>query len=153
VREPDAVMQELCRFLRIPFDSRMVRLEGADRSAIEEGPHHSLVKSEEIVASRNGSTGLPPALKSKIERYIHMWREQSQGAWPRYPESLEEVCGNPSVSEKLRDRVAYKALSAWHHTIPVVFSLVPFPVWQRYRKFNDARRYRRSFRNADANLD
>ncbi len=153
VRDPAAIMRELCSFLQIPFDARMIRLEGADRSAIQEGPHHSLVKSEEIVGSRNTPEGLPPAVKNKIERYVHMWREQSQGAWPLYPESLENVSANPSAWERLRDRVTYKVLSAWHHTIPVVFSFVPFAVWQRYRTFNDARRYRRSFRGEDAKLD
>lgn len=146
VRDPDATMRELCDFLQIPFDSRMVQLEGADRSAIQEGPHHSLVKSEKIVASRNTPAGLPPAVKSKIDRYIHLWREQFQGAWPLYPESLEDAAASPSAWEQLRDRIAYQALSAYHHAIPVVFSFVPFFIWRRYRKFSDARRYRRSFR-------
>jgi hypothetical protein len=153
VRDPSETMRVLCDFLQIPFDSKMVRLDGADRSAIQEGPHHSLVKSKEIVASRNTPAGLPPAIKSKIERYLHMWRKQSHGAWPLYPESLEDICGNPSAWERLRDRVAYEVLSAWHHAIPVVFSLVPFFIWQRYRKFNDARRYRRSFRREDTEVD
>jgi Sulfotransferase family len=153
VRDPATTMHELCAFLQIPFDSRMIRLEGADRSAIQEGHHHSLVKSEEIVASRNTAEGLPPAVKSKIERYILMWRQQSQGAWPRYPKSLDNDSAVPSAWERLWDSVAYKILSAWHHTIPIVFSFVPFAVWQKYRRFNDARRYRRSFRGVDAKLD
>jgi hypothetical protein len=153
VRDPDATMRELCAFLQIPFDARMVHLEGSDRSAIEEGPHHSLVKSKKIVASRNTPVGLPPEVKRKIERYIHLWREQSQGAWPLYPESLETAPANPSAWERTRDRVAYKILATWHHAIPIVYSFVPFSLWQRYRKFNDARRYRRSFRGADPNLD
>ena len=150
VRDPDATMRELCDFLQIPFDARMVNLEGADRSAIQEGPHHSLVKSEKIVASRNTPAGLPPEVKSKIDRYIHLWREQFQGTWPLYPESLE-VSGNPSAWERVCDLIAYKVLSAYHHAIPVVFSFVPFFVWRRYRKLSDAHRYRRSFRGTNGN--
>ena len=153
VRKPAAIMHELCLFLQIPFDSKMVRLEGADRSAIQEGHHHSLVKSKDIVSSRNTPEGLPPEIRRKIERYVHMWREQSRGAWPLYPESLDDDCSNPSAFERLRDRVAYRILSTWHHAIPIVFSFVPFAVWRRYRAFNDARRYRRSFRGADAKVD
>ncbi|MGA8150817.1 MAG: sulfotransferase [Terriglobales bacterium] len=150
VRDPGATMQEICKFLEIPFNPRMSRLEGADRTAIEEGPHHSLVKSEEIVASRNSPQGLPPAVKSKVERYIHMWRKQYSGAWPLYPEKLDES-SEPSLWERLRDRIAYKALSFWHHMAPVVFSFIPLVVWEKYRKFNYARRYARSLRKADPN--
>jgi hypothetical protein len=151
VRDPNATMIELCEFLQIPFDPKMVCLEGADRSAIQEGPHHSLVKSQEIVASRNTPAGLPPEIKSKIDRYLHLWREQFQGTWPLYPESLEEVSANPSAWERLRDRIAYKVLSTYHHTIPVVFSFVPFFIWRKYRKISDAHRYRRSFRGTNGN--
>ena len=146
VRDPAATMQEICAFLQLPFDPRMTRLEGADRTAIEEGPHHSLVKSEKIVASRNDSQGLPTAVKDKAERYIHMWQKQSGGVWPLYPDLPENSCGDPSLWERLRDRVTYRALSFWHHAAPVVFSFIPLIVWKRYREFNYARRYARSLR-------
>jgi LPS sulfotransferase NodH len=145
VRDPASSMAAICDFLGIPLDARMTNLEGADRSAIEEGPHHSMVKSEKIVATRNGSKGLPAEVKAKIERYQRMWRRQYTD-WPLYPESLDAAGPIPSAAEQMRDRVAYAGLSFWHHAAPIVFSMVPLIVWQKYRGIAHARRYIRSFR-------
>jgi hypothetical protein len=143
VRDPATVLQEVCAFLQIPFDPRMTRLEGADRSAIQEGSHHKMVKSEKIVSSTECPDTLPPKLRSKIERYIHMWARQYNGTWPLYPQALPENTPDPSRWERWRDRIAYLALSRWHHFIPVVFSFVPLPVWKQYRRFIEARRFSR----------
>src|SRR2546430_14329021 len=48
VRNPVAALTEICNFIGIPFDPRMNSLEGADRSAIYNGAHHSMVKSSAI---------------------------------------------------------------------------------------------------------
>ena len=52
----------------------MTSLEGADRSAVYNGEHHSMVKSSSIVANRERPEVLSPALKSKVERYVVFWR-------------------------------------------------------------------------------
>ena len=133
VRDPAATMQGICEFLQIPFDPRMTSLEGADRSAIENAAHHSLVKTEEIMPSKKNLTDLPPALKSKIDRYLFMWRKQYDGSWPVYPCSLEETAA-PSLGERLWDGLQYQCLQLWYHSTPVVFAFVPFPLWKAYRK-------------------
>src|SRR5579864_2070632 len=46
IQSPDLVMQGICWFLQIPFESRMASLEGADRSAIYEAPQHAGVKGQ-----------------------------------------------------------------------------------------------------------
>lgn len=153
VRDPATTMRQICEFLQIPFDARTTRLEGADRTAIEEGPHHSLVKSNEIIPSRNNFSGLSASVKSKIERYIRFWRKQYGGAWPLHPELMEDASPEPSTWERLRDRVAYRIFSFWHHTAPVVFSFIPLVLWDKYRKFANARRYSRSFRKTEAAVD
>lgn len=143
VRDPFAAMKAVAAFLQIPFDPRMARLEGADRSAIQNGSHHSLVKSEQIVSSRKSPDVLSPALRNKIGRYIRMWRDTNAGVWPLYPQSLDPTTAYPSLWERVRDRTAYRMLSVWHHTIPIVFSFMPLLVWQKYRKVIEAWRYSR----------
>jgi Sulfotransferase family len=134
VSDSAAVMRGICEFLQVPFDPRMSSLKGADRSVIENGSHHSLVKSEKIFTPRQSRDALPTALKTKIDRYLHMWRKQYGGNWPRYPQSLEGKSDGPSLLERWRDRLAYLVLRVGYHSIPVIFCLVPSRTWNVYRK-------------------
>jgi hypothetical protein len=134
VRDPTAVMKGVCEFLQIPFDERMTLLEGADRSAIDEAGHHSLVRSKAIHGFRENSAGLSPALNAKIERYTHLWREQEHGSWPVYPESLGSDPSKPSVWEIVCDRISYRILWLSYYMIPIAYSFIPLSVWKNYRK-------------------
>jgi Sulfotransferase family len=133
VRDPTGSMQGICEFLRIPFDPKMSSLQGADRSVIEEAPHHSRVKGEKIESAKKSLTDLPPALKSKVDRYLSMWRKQYCGAWPLYPRVVEGAA-DPSPWERFRDRLQYRCLQLWYHTTPIIFSFVPLRVWKGYRR-------------------
>ena len=134
VNDSATVMRGICEFLQIPFDPRMSSLKGADRSVIENGSHHSLVKGEKIFKPRQSRDGLPTALKTKIDRYLHMWRKQYGGTWPRYPQSLEGKSDGPSLLERAGDRLAYLVLRVGYHSIPVIFCLVPSRAWDVYRR-------------------
>lgn len=151
VRDPARHMTAICQFLELPYDPRMSNLKGADRSAISDFRHHSLVKGEKIVATRNGSQGIPAELRDKAERYVKMWREQYNGTWPLFPKSFESNPGNPGLWEKMIDRLAYSFLRLTHHAAPVVFSFVPMKVWGAYRKRIAVRRIRRLLQKAGSN--
>jgi hypothetical protein len=133
VSDPTGTMRAICEFLQIPFEQRMTSLAGADRSAIENAAHHSLVKTEKIIPPEKNSTDLPPALKSKIDRYLSMWSKQYGGTWPVYPRSLEGTT-TPSLVEQLWDRTRYQGLQIWYHSTPIMFSFVPLRLWKVYRK-------------------
>jgi len=136
VSDSEATIRGICEFLQIPFDPRMITLNGADRSAIEDATHHSLVKTERIVKpKKNKPPTLPTALEAKIDRYLFSWRKQYGGAWPRYPRSLNGEARGPSIWERSRDQLAYRGLRMWHHSIPVIFSLVPMRAWYAYSRF------------------
>jgi hypothetical protein len=143
VRDPEGHMRAICEFLEVPYESKMNNLAGADRGAIADLRHHSLVKGEKILATRNGHEGLPPELQEKIERYVRMWRERDDGVWPAYPQALETNPANPSLWERVSDRVTYSCLQFTHHFAPVIFSFVPVAVWKRYRSYIAAKRIRR----------
>jgi len=148
VRDPAGTMKAICEFLKIPFDPRMTNLVGADRDAISNFDHHSLVKGEKIIATRNGAAGLPVELTGKIERYVKMWREQYGGTWPAYPKSFDPRTRKPSAWERSSDRVTYQVLQFIHHAAPIVFSFVPMRLWGTYRKYIVAKRVRRLLEKA-----
>lgn len=148
VRDPASHMKAICAFLEVPYDERMSNLRGADRSAISDLRHHSLVKGEKIQETRNGADGIPVSLRDKIERYVKMWREQYHGSWPAYPKTFESAPRNPSLFERFTDSVAYNFLQFTHHAAPVIFSFVPMKVWGKYRRYIAARRIRRLLEKA-----
>lgn len=149
VRDPEGHMKAICEFLELGYDGRMSNLTGADREAISDFRHHSLVKGEKIVETRNGSEGLPQELRDKVERYVKMWRERYDGTWPVYPKIFETDPANPSLWERISDRVTYSFLQFTHHFAPIVFSFVPIAVWRRYRRYVTAKRIRRLLGKAD----
>lgn len=139
VREPAAALTAICNFIGIPFDPRMTSLEGADRSAIYNGDHHSMVKSAAIVSNRERPEVLSPELKNKVERYILFWRKQYDGKWP-VNAAVSDGIKAASWSERVRDRIRHSWLRSCDLMVPVLYSLVPIPAWQKYRQVKS--RYR-----------
>jgi hypothetical protein len=133
VREPVAALTAICNFIGVPFDPKMNSLEGADRSAIYDADHHSMVKSASIVADRQRPEVLSPELKLKIERYIVFWRKQYDGNWP-VNAALSDGAKAPSWFERTRDRVQHSLLRTFDLMVPILYSVVPIAVWQRYRQ-------------------
>ncbi len=76
-RDPAVTLNGICEFIGIQFDPKMTSLEGADRSAVYNGDHHSMVKSSSIVADRVRPEVLSPELKAKVARYSAYWRKES----------------------------------------------------------------------------
>ena len=133
VRDPEAALTAICELVGIPFDPRMTSLEGADRSAIYNGEHHSMVKSSSIKADRQRPEVLSPELKGKVERYIVYWRQQSGGIWP-VRAAVSEGTPAASWSERTKDRIRHRALRTFDLIVPVLYTIVPVPLWQKYRQ-------------------
>lgn len=140
VANPAQTLQSICGFIGIPFDPKMTSLEGADRSAIYNGEHHSGVKSSAIVSTRERPEVLSPALKSKVERYVVFWRKQSGG---KFPAKAVIPDGTPSASlvERTTDRVRHRILRTADLLVPFFYSFVPIALWQKYRQMKS--RYQR----------
>ena len=153
VKDPEGHMKAICQFLDLPFEPSMCNLKGADRSAISNLRHHSMVKGDKIMTDRNGTGGIPVELRDKIERYVKMWREEYHGTWPLYPRTLESNPSNPGLWERTVDRLSYEFFQFTHHAAPVIFSFVPMKVWGIYRKRIAVRRIRRLLQKAGTNRD
>lgn len=133
VREPESTLRSMCDFIGIPFDPKMASLEGADRSAVYKGDHHSGVKSSKIVSKRERPEVLSPELKSKIERYVVYWRKESGGSWPTNA-AVTEGTRPASRFERMKDRLRHRVLRAKDQIVPYAYAVVPVRVWQKYRR-------------------
>jgi hypothetical protein len=133
VRDPATTLTAICNFIGIPYDPRMASLEGADRSAVYTGEHHSGVKSSTIAAQGERPEVLSPELKAKIDRYVVYWREQSAGKWPVKAEVAE---GTRAVSptERMIDQLKLRVLRAKDQIVPYAYAIVPVSVWKNYRQ-------------------
>ena len=140
VREPEKTLTSICEFIGIPFDPKMTSLEGADRSAVYNGEHHSMVKSSSIVAKRERPEVLSPALKSKVERYVVFWRKQSGGQWP-VKAAVTDGMAPVSFVERTADRIRHRLLRTKDLIVPFAYSAVPIPLWLKYRHMKS--RYQR----------
>jgi hypothetical protein len=140
VDDTEGVMRNICKFLEIPFDSRMTSLDEADVSAIYPEDHHSALRRESIRLMPERTSLLPAAIQRKIKRYICEWKEESGGTWPAYPAGIAVPEGKPRWTEKLADRTAYSCLRAYDHMVFVLYSLGPLWSLRQYRSLK--RRYR-----------
>ena len=133
VRDPVATVSGICDFIGVAFDPRMASLSGADTSALYNGDHHAGVKSSSIVAKRDRPETLSPALKSKVERYVVLWRQQSGGVWPVHAE-VSNGTKAASWFERTTDRLLHGLLRGRDLVVPFAYSFVPISVWQSYRQ-------------------
>jgi hypothetical protein len=130
VSRPTETMQEVCQFLDLPFEEQMTSLEGADRSAIALGPHHALVRANNIVTQKTPPQTLPPAVGGKVDRYIFLWKQRYKSTWPKYPLVLPEGTRPPSLLELWRDRIVYQAVLGRDDLVAGIYSVVPID-WAR----------------------
>lgn len=133
VRDPATTLNAICEFVGIPFDPKMATLEGADRSAIYNGEHHSGVKSSSIVAKRERPEVLSPELKSKVERYVVYWRKESGGTWPLNA-AVSRGTQAASLAERTSDAIRHRILRTADLIVPFAYSAVPTPLWKKYRE-------------------
>jgi hypothetical protein len=131
-KDPAGVMTDVCRFLGVPFLPEVASLSGADRSAIYEGDHHSLVKSERIVSSVQRSEVLSAKLKRKIQRYKSL-----EGGDKRSMLSPTENTNSekPSFQERLFDRALYRCLRTYDAAVVFIYCFAPFWLLKRYRAY------------------
>jgi len=135
VKDPASVMADVCKFLDIPYVPSMASLEGSDRSAIYEGGHHTLVRSERIVSSLERTEVLSPQLKSKIERYRSMWRNTNGNGRVTLSATENGVPQKLSVRERLFDRALYRCLRTYDAMVLLIYCFAPFWLLKGYRAY------------------
>jgi Sulfotransferase family len=131
VRSPEDELMKICGFLGIPFHSNMASLENADRSAVMQGAHNTLVRGERIVASRQQPEVLPVRFGRKIERYKNLWR-QKHVDWA-IPSAEESNLTKPSLLERAYDELLYRLLRTWDLFVVFVYCFGPVRLLTAYR--------------------
>lgn len=132
IRTPEDELMKICSFLGIPFHSSMASLENADRSAVMEGAHNTLVNGNRIVASRQQPEVLPVRFRRKIERYKNLWR-QGRVELAIFPPSEESDLTKPSLLERAYDELLYRLLRTWDLFVVFVYCFGPVKLLTAYR--------------------
>lgn len=132
IRTPADELMKICRFLEIPFHAGMASLQNADRSAVMEGAHNTLVKGESIVASRQQPEVLPVKFRRKIERYKSFWRQKDID-WAILPPSEESKLTKPPLLERAYDQLLYRLLRSWDLFVVFVYCFGPVRLLTAYR--------------------
>ena len=148
VSDTPGVMRTVCEFLQIPYDDSLCSLEGADRSAIYEGEHHTNVKSDQIVSAPRKDL-LTPTLRRKIAQYVALWHQRYDGAWPPYPRPSDDA-EPPSRFRILVDAALHRILWTRDHFAHFVFSFFPITWLRRYRQFKNRNQPAKQIAQPDA---
>jgi len=126
------VMREVCRFLEIPYRDELADLRGADRSGIFEGPHHSLIRGDEIVSTPR-TVILDQAVRQKIEGYVKLWKRRYNDEWPPSVLTDADDVALPRLPQRVGNQVAYRAVRAFDQFRQVCFAYAPLALLQSYR--------------------
>jgi len=133
--DPAEVMAGVCRFLNLRCNARMNSLQHADRSAIYDGAHHEMVKSERINAVDRETMGevLSDHILRKINRYIAFWHDRYESKWPAVHASGGSSPCKWFVMEKFLDRILYRVFRAFDQTVAIIYCFAPLWLLRRYR--------------------
>ena len=133
IKNPTAVMSDVCRFLGVEFEPRMVSLQDADRSAIYDAGHHEGVNSERVGPRKPKPESLPAEIREKIARYVTAWHRRYQGAWPAVPQGNDVKLGAWFAFEKFFDSVLYRTYRALDWMIVFIYCFAPLAMLRKYR--------------------
>jgi hypothetical protein len=126
------VMREVCRFLEIPYRDELADLQGADRSAVYNEAHHSLIRGDEIV-SRPRTVILDQAVRQKINGYVKLWKRRYNDEWPPSVLTDADDVALPRLPQRVGDQLAYRAVCAFDQFQQICFAYAPLALIQSYR--------------------
>src|SRR6185437_177103 len=126
-----AVCEGICKFLGVPFDSRMLDLSSADLSAVYQAAQHDYLRGGVIRRQKRNSEILSSPVIRKLERFRNRWSRLNPGkfASAKSPSDTRE----PSSFERIRHRIAGELLCGWDDTKRVLFEFMPLDWLQTYR--------------------
>ncbi len=130
VDRTEKTCQNICAFLGVEYDERMLRLNAADLSAIYKAPHHAYLRRGIIERQKYDRELVPPRLAQKLERYRCRW-ERLQSDWlkPKASASLQQ----PGPLEFVSHHAAGRALTVFDSLVRAGFEFFPLPWLRAYR--------------------
>jgi len=134
VDHPEMVCREICDFLRVPFDARMLRLDQADLSTIYRAPHHAYLRRGVIERQKYSEALVSPAIAQKLDRYRHRW-EQLQVKWLKLPATSTQT--GPGRFEFAWHHVVGWCLTQYDSLVRAGFEFMPLAWLRIYRLLKD----------------
>jgi Sulfotransferase family len=131
------VMRQVCDFLQISYDDSLSNLEGADRSAIHQGQHHSNVRGNKIIREPRPEY-VDPAVRDKFARYVARWHKLYGTDWPPYPKHYDSEIRPHDRISRMSDAALYRMFRTRDRLTRVAFSFMPISVlrWYRQKKYS-----------------
>jgi len=127
------VMRKICNFLQISYDDSLSNLEGADRSAIYPGQHHTYIRGNKIVREPRPDH-VDSALGDKIAGYVARWHNLYGTNWPPYPSHHDgEVWPDDRIS-RVGDAALYHMFRTRDRLTRVALSFLPISMLRWYRQ-------------------
>lgn len=122
----------LCSFLEIEFDSKMLDLKGADLSAVFRAPQHQYLRRGKIERRTISANDASPRVIAKLERYRNRWNRLTGKKFNCF--GADSMGAEPSVPERLYDRVAGRCFRVRDDIIRVCFEFLPLSWLRTYRQ-------------------
>jgi hypothetical protein len=133
VNDPESVTAGVCRFLELPYHAGMLSLQDADRSAIYDGVHHDMVKSEQIKSKKDiREEILSSRLARKIERYTAFLKAQT-GRQLAVRKNEAPAPKAWFVLERFFDRILYRGFRTFDQTVAFIYCFAPLSLLRKYR--------------------
>jgi glycosyltransferase involved in cell wall biosynthesis len=134
--DPETELREICKFLGVAFDARMLDWQSADISMVPSGEHHDLVRSGRVDKDTRRAEILPEEFIAKIRRYSALWQERF--AHLKLVRSLRVSPGQsrPDETERIGDWLAVKCLRSLWNFKRYIFRNVPLKFWVWLRAHN-----------------
>jgi hypothetical protein len=132
VDQTENVCRDICGFLGVPFDARMLELNKADLSAVYTAPHHAFLRRGIIERQIYTEDLVPPVIAKKLERYRHRW-EHLQADWLHLPITAATTQAGPGPLESGYHNVLGRALTFYDSLKRAGFEFMPLPWLRVYR--------------------
>jgi hypothetical protein len=126
------VMREVCLFLEIPYRDELANFADADRSAIFQGAHHSLVRGDKIVSTPR-TVILDQTTRQRINGYVKLWKLRYDNEWPPSILTDADHVALPRLPQRVGNQVAYRAVRTFDQFRQICFAYAPLALLQSYR--------------------
>jgi hypothetical protein len=129
MQDPQRELRQVCDFLGIPFDPKILETKSFDLSNISPGFQPERVHRSRIDSASRRKERFPPELVAKASRYAALWLER----FPRL-EFARVLTANPgdakpTTLELMKDRISYRFWLGYDELKRQVLCRIPIPLW------------------------
>jgi hypothetical protein len=134
VDQTEEVCRELCTFLGVEFEPKMLDLSGADFSSIYSGAHHEHLRRGVVTRRLSASRPLSSRVVSKLERFRTRWDRLNAGlfGWQTVPSPVQRP--EPGLLERAYHNLAGAILCGGDDMKRSLFEFLPLTWLRTYRQ-------------------